>query len=113
MPRSHLARALTLVYALLHLLVPPLVAVADARVQAAASEQATLHAESQGTSNCPGVHPLDCGLCHAVAPLALPGRAEQLLPGDEQRCGAPSETRLGHQPTGRFALALPRAPPAS
>jgi hypothetical protein len=113
MRRAPLPRMLTLLYALLHLLVPPLVGVADARVQAAASEQLTLHAEAQGTTRCPGVHPIDCGLCHAVAAFAVAPRHERLLPAAGAPCVAPSETLLGHASSGRFALALPRAPPAS
>ena len=116
MPRSPLLRALTLLYALLHLLVPPLVAVSDAQLQreaVATAQPGLLHMESEGSSRCPRIHPLDCGLCLAIAAFPLVARPEQLLLAEERVCASPSESRLGHHAPGRYALALPRAPPAS
>ena len=82
MRHSRLHRTLTLVFALLHLLVPPLVAAADARLQRESLDapRPVMHAESEGAPHCPRTHPVDCGLCHAISPLAVPARAEQALP---------------------------------
>lgn len=114
MRRPRLARALTVVLALLHLLVPQLVAVADARQSAeAVGAHPTAHAESHRSPRCPRVHPTDCGLCQAIATFALPARAEPAVPVATAQIAVAVTRVLGDGAPGRFALALPRAPPAS
>jgi hypothetical protein len=115
MRHSRLHRTLTLVFALLHLLVPPLVGAADARLQREALDgpRVVMHAESEGAPHCPRTHPLDCGLCLALAPFALPARAEHTLPAGREALAARGELLVGDRAPGRFAPALPRAPPAS
>jgi hypothetical protein len=114
MRHSPLHRTLTLVYALLHLVVPQLVAVADGRQSAeAANAHPTAHAESHGSPRCPRVHPMDCGLCQVIATFALPARAEPTSPPAPARIAVDVAPLLGDDASGRFALALPRAPPAS
>lgn len=114
MRRSWPARLLTLVFALLHLTVPPLVTVADARVQesVARSGPPRVHVESHGDSRCPQVHPTDCGLCQAVATFAVPARVPPVAPPVVVAFAVPAELRLGTETTGGPDLALPRAPPS-
>jgi hypothetical protein len=113
MRRLRLLRTLSLVLALLHLLVPPLVVVADARVEqeAARSGRAIVHVESHGSPTCPRVHPTDCALCQVVATVAAPPRASCPIPATTVALLAPLAARLGRPASGQFTLALPRAPP--
>jgi hypothetical protein len=115
MRRSWLSRRLTVLFGLLQLLAPPLAAAADAHLQreAASSPRPVLHAESEGAPHCPRSHPLDCGLCHAVAPFAMLARAEQTLPTEARVLAVRGAVLIGDRAPGRFALALSRAPPAS
>jgi hypothetical protein len=113
MPRSWLARRLSVLVALLHLLVPPLVAVADGRLEREAAAGPRAHAESEGSRHCPLAHPSDCALCHAVAAFALPARGTPAPPPSAVLPTAYAVSREDAGAHGRFALASPRAPPAS
>lgn len=115
MLRLRLLRRFSFVFALLHLLVSPLVAVADARVErdTARSGPGFVHVESHGSPKCPRVHPTDCALCQAVAALGSPARATCALPTVAAALLPPMVQRLGRAETGRFTLALPRAPPTA
>ncbi|AHG87881.1 hypothetical protein J421_0344 [Gemmatirosa kalamazoonensis] len=115
MRRLRLLRGLSAVLALLHLLVPPLVGIADARLEAEAarSGRAIVHVESHGSPTCPRVHPTDCALCQVVALLATPSRAACALPTATIALAAPVATALGRPTVGRHTLALPRGPPTA
>lgn len=114
MRRLRLLRGFTLVLALLHLLVPPLVGVADARLEreAAGSGPAFVHVESHGSPKCARVHPTDCGLCQVVVALAVPSRAVCVVPAAAVALLGPTAERLGRPSAARLTPALPRAPPA-
>ena len=115
MRRLRPLRRFAFVLALLHLLVPPFVAVADARVErdAVRSGPAIVHVESHGSPKCPRVHPTDCALCQVVAALATPARTTCALPSVAAALLPPTAHRLGRAEAGRFTRALPRAPPTA
>jgi hypothetical protein len=114
MRRSNgLTRLLWRVTALLQLLVPSLVSVADARLERdAATARAFSHVEATTGKDCARVHQSDCALCQQLttplaksqkqAPPALATRAE--LPPIAARVA--SIAARAERPT------LPRAPPA-
>jgi hypothetical protein len=115
MRRLRLLRRLSVVLALLHLLVPPLVGIADARLErdAARSGPAFVHVESHGSPKCPRVHPTDCALCQAVATLGTPARGSCALPTVAVALVPPTALRLGHASAGRESDTLARAPPTA
>ena len=82
-----LTRALWRLTALLQLLVPSMVSIADAKLERdAASARAFSHVEATTSKDCVRVHQSDCALCqhlttplaksHKAAPLVLVARAE-------------------------------------
>ena len=109
-----LTRLLWRMLALLQLMVPTVVSIADARIERdAASDRAYSHVETTTTKDCVRVHTSDCALCQHLttssaksqkpAPPATTTRAEQPAVQVRVACDvAPSA-----QPT------LPRAPPAA
>ncbi|MFL5575530.1 MAG: hypothetical protein ACJ79S_06130 [Gemmatimonadaceae bacterium] len=115
MHRTRLARLLTLLVALLQIGAPPLASIADARLERESerSPRAAAHVESHSSPQCPRVHPADCGLCQFLTALATPGRAAASVPASAAALAVCPEARLGARTGSRFALALPRAPPAS
>ena len=116
MDRAVYFRYLTLLFAALHLVVPPLASVADARLERQSAEASRLvaHVEPEGGSpTCPYVHAVDCALCHVLATLAKPGeRAPAALP-IATAAAATTQADPGARTTGRLTTARPRAPPAS
>ena len=116
MRRAVHLRLLTLLFAVLHLVAPPLASVADALVerQSAAAARGVAHVEpAGGTESCPHVHAVDCGFCHALASLAEPAAAPRTaLPSAIETVatvGAEGTVHARDRPTA----ARPRAPPAS
>jgi len=109
-----LTRALSQVTLLLQLLLPTVVAIADARLERdATSARAYSHVEATTGEDCARAHKADCALCqHLTTPLARAAKAEP-------RFGACRSER----PTVAFELArwsshaqrpsLPRAPPVA
>jgi hypothetical protein len=100
--------------ALLQLMVPTVVSIADARLERdAASARAYSHVETTTTKDCVRVHTSDCALCQHLntpssksqkpAPPAASTRAEQPAIQFRVACDASPSA----QPT------LPRAPPAA
>jgi hypothetical protein len=108
-----LTRLLWRVTALLQLLVPTVVSIADARLERdAASARAYTHVETTTTTDCVPVHTSDCALCqHVTTPLAK-----------SQKPAPPASAARAEQPAIEFRVAcdsppaqrptLPRAPPA-
>jgi hypothetical protein len=65
---SRFARSCWLLGAILQLLVGPVAAIADARLESESlSPRAVSHIESHGTKQCPRAHPADCALCQQIA----------------------------------------------
>lgn len=115
MRRSNgLTRLLWRATALLQLLVPTVVSIADARLERdAASARASSHVEETTSKDCVRVHPTDCALCqHLTTPLSK-----------SQKPAPPSSNLRAEQPAVEFRVAcdtapaerptLPRAPPAA
>ena len=108
-----LTRFLWRVTALLQLVLPSVVSVADARLERdATSARATSHVETTTGKDCAPVHSSDCALCqHVITPLAK-----------SQKSAPPSPATRAEVPAGAFRVAcdaapkqrpaLPRAPPA-
>ncbi|NUQ21023.1 MAG: hypothetical protein HOQ09_08690, partial [Gemmatimonadaceae bacterium] len=66
--RRPLLRAFSLVYAVLQLLLPGAVSMADARLEAASiAAHPVAHVESHSTPACARVHPEDCALCRVIS----------------------------------------------
>lgn len=108
------ARAMALLVALVQLLVPSLVGVADARLESATRRAAPVaHVEAHGSPHCARVHPTDCALCQAVATTAAPARAACPLPAAVAAALPARVARLGSAAGGRLLLARSRAPPAA
>ena len=111
---SGLKRVLWRVTALLQLLVPLVVSVADAKLERdASSARAYSHVEATTGKDCVRVHPSDCALCqHLTTPLAkadkpappLCATRAEMPPVAFQAARVVADAR---RPT------LPRAPPAS
>ena len=101
------------VTAVLQLLLPSVVSVADARLERdAASARAYSHVEATTGEDCVPVHTSDCALCqHVITPLAK-----------SQKSAPPSAAMRAEVPAVAFRVAcdsapkqrptLPRAPPA-
>ena len=111
---TSLTRLLWRVTALLQLLVPTVVSIADARLERdAASSRAHSHVETTTTKDCVRVHTSECALCqHVITPLAK-----------SQKPAPPASAARTEQPSIEFRVAcdmapaerstLPRAPPAA
>ena len=115
MHRSALARFLTIFFAALQLAAPSVASVADARVERESerSPRAAAHLEVHGSSQCPRVHPTDCGLCRLLTAHASPAAPPPTIPVADSSLAACPEARIGARTGNRFAFALPRAPPSS
>jgi len=111
--RPRLLRRLALILALLHLMVPPLATIADARVErdVVRSGHPTVHVESHGSPKCPRIHPTGCGLCQVVATLATPPRSQHVPPLVARAVVPPVAQWLGERAAAGSTPALPRAPP--
>jgi hypothetical protein len=110
---SGLKRVLWRVTALLQLLVPLVVSVADAKLdREAMSARAYSHVEATTGKDCVPVHPSGCALCqHITTPLTKADKPAPPLcdPRAEMPAVAfwvPRVLAFEHRPT------LPRAPPA-
>jgi hypothetical protein len=109
-----LTRALWRITALLQLLMPSVVSIADAQLERdAMSARAFSHVESTTSKDCVRVHQSDCALCqHLTTPLAKAGKpapppfvARAEMP--PIAVGVASVSAPAEHPT------LPRAPPAA
>jgi len=100
--------------ALLQLVLPSFVSVADAQLERAAmSARAFSHVEANTGKDCAPVHTPDCALCqHLTSSYAKPGKAP--LPVPSIRPDAPRRD-LAATPIGACGQApsLPRAPPVA
>jgi len=109
---SRAARILWHLTAVLQLVVPPIVMVADARLERAAqSARALTHVEDHTRQDCVQIHRDDCALCqHLATPFAK--RAVVVLDVPAHLSSRPAPGALRFRPgvsDGRDAL--PRAPP--
>ena|SRR5688572_18940702 len=108
-----LTRLLWRVTALLQLLLPLVVSVADARLERdAASARAYQHVEGTTGKDCPPVHTSDCALCqHVITPLAKSQKSAP--PSPAARAEVPAVAlRVACEAAPKQRPALPRAPPA-
>ena len=110
---SGFKRVLWRVTALLQLLVPSVVAIADAQLERdAVSARAYTHVEATTGKDCVRVHASDCALCqHLTTPLAKADKpAPPLCGGRVERPAVAFEiTRVDG---GTKRPTLPRAPPS-
>jgi hypothetical protein len=109
MRRRARLRFLSLLWAAVHLAIPALGSVADARLAAAAGDPVA-HIESTTSSSCPVIHAPDCGLCRYLSSVSdAPDAActVELSPKSVDDVKAAT-----HRPAAR-AIVLPdgRAPP--
>ena len=107
-------RTLWRITALLQLVLPALVSVADARLERdAVSARAYSHVESKTTKDCARTHQADCALCqHLSAPIAKAAKPTLLV--QIARREAPSSALAIAIVTARAERpSLPRAPPAA
>lgn len=108
-----LARALWRFTALLQLLAPTVVSIADAKLERdAASARAFSHVEANTSKDCVRVHTSDCALCqHLTTPLAKSNKAA--LPVLVARAEPPAIARGAASVVApEQSPTLPRAPPA-
>ena len=108
-----LTRLLWRVTALLQLLLPSVVSVADARLERdAASARAYSHVEATTGKDCARVHTSDCALCqHVITPLAKSQKSAP--PSPAARAEVPAVAyRVACETAPKQRPALPRAPPA-
>lgn len=111
---TRLTRLLWRTLALLQLMVPAIVSVADARIERdAASARAYSHAEENTSQDCVRVHSSDCALCqHLTTPLAKSQKPAP--PAAAARAEQPAiEFRVGCDAVPAAQPTLPRAPPAT
>jgi hypothetical protein len=107
-----LTRFIWRITALLQLVLPPVVMVADAQLEReAVSARAYSHVESERGKDCVPVHTPDCALCqHLTSSLARPSKASLPLPSAQPDL-APSERRAAAVSLADQRPSLPRAPP--
>ena len=111
---TSLTRSLWRVTALLQLLVPTVVSIADARLERdAATARAFSHVEATTGKDCVRVHTSDCALCqHLTTPLTKAQKPAP--PAAAIRAEQPAaEFRVACDTTPAQRPALPRAPPAA
>lgn len=116
MRRTRTARVLTFVFTLLHLAVPLVAAIADARLTRDGVSWAfpAAHWEAPGSTHHPQVHPPDCALCHFLTAFRAPGARAAELPIGEIVAVVVDDAQLAiRADAGASILARPRAPPAS
>ena len=110
---TRLTRLLWRITALLQLMVPTVISVADARLERdAASARAYSHVEENTSKDCVRVHTSDCALCqHLTTPLAKSQKPAP--PATAARAGQPAiELRGACETAPAPRPSLPRAPPA-
>ena len=109
-----LTRLVWRITALLQLVLPSFVSVADAQLERAAmSARAFSHVEANTGKDCAPVHTPDCALCqHLTSSFAKPGKAPLPVPSIRPDSPRPD---LATTPIGACELApsLPRAPPVA
>jgi hypothetical protein len=113
--RSTLARTLSVLFAIVQLLLPPVAAWADAAVEREASARAmpVVHIEAQTNNGCPRAHPADCALCHAAAlSFTRPDAQTVRIATEAGRPECPVGSRALATSAERAWSARPRAPPA-
>jgi len=108
-----LTRFLWRITALLQIVLPPLLMVADAQLEREAmSARAYAHVESNTSTDCVPVHALDCALCQHLASSAKPSKAQPPISSARpdashgERCVAPATP-------AELSPSLPRAPPVA
>src|SRR5687767_7445352 len=108
-----LTRLLWRVLALLQLLVPTVVSIADARMEReAASARSYSHIESTTGKDCVRVHSSDCALCqHLTTPLAKSQKQAPPAPSTGAELG-PIAARVACDTSSAERPTLPRGPPA-
>jgi hypothetical protein len=111
-PSTGLTRLLWRLTALLQIVLPPFVTVADARLERdAASARAYSHVESSTRKDCVPVHSPDCALCQHLSSLGRPAKAPAPAPAvrpDRSQL----ETSAAFVAAATQRPSLPRAPPA-
>ena len=108
-----LMRALCRITAIIQLVLPMLVSVADAKLERdAISARAYSHVEAHTGTDCVRVHRADCALCqHLVTPVAK--SAKPAPPRAAAGCELPAVAlAAGDVSGGAQRPSLPRAPPA-
>lgn len=109
---TSLTRALSRVTLLLQLLLPTVVAIADARLERdAMSARAYSHVEATTGKDCARAHKADCALCqHLTTPMAKSAKSEPpVYPGRSER---PAVAFAVSRPSAHDQRpSLPRAPP--
>jgi len=107
-----LTRLVWRITALLQLVLPSFVSVADAQLERAAmSARAFSHVEANTGKDCAPVHSPDCALCqHLTSAFAKPGKAPPPIPSIRPDTPGPEG---GVSPVAAYepAPSLPRAPP--
>jgi hypothetical protein len=109
-----LTRALSHVTLLLQLLLPTVVAIADARLERdAMSARAYSHVEATTGKDCARAHKADCALCqHLTTPIAKAAKAEPpFAAGGSERPAVPFG--ISRSSSGAQRPSLPRAPPVA
>ena len=109
---TSLTRALSHVTLLLQLLLPTVVAIADARLERdAMSARAYSHVEATTGKDCARAHKADCALCqHLTTPIAKSAKSEPpVYPGRSERPAVAFEVSRASAHDQRPSL--PRAPP--
>lgn len=107
-------RTLWRLAALLQLVLPGFVSVADARLERdAMSARAYAHVESQTTQDCARTHRADCALCqHLATPIAKAAKPSFVFA--TARREIPGSASTSARVNARVERpALPRAPPAA
>lgn len=110
-PSTGLTRFLWRLTALLQIVLPPFVLVADAQLERdAASARAYSHVESKTGKDCVAVHSPDCALCQHLSSLGRPAKVPSPSPAvrpevQDLRSGAAFIAAAAQRPS------LPRAPP--
>ncbi len=112
-PSTGLMRFFWRLTALLQIVLPPFVMVADAQLERdAASARAYPHVESKTGKDCVPVHSPDCALCQHLSSLGRPAKAPVPSPALRPEAHKP-ESDVAFIDATQQRPNLPRAPPAA
>jgi hypothetical protein len=112
--RSTAARRSFILLALVQLLLPPVAAWMDARLEreSSAAGGSRIHVEAEGTKGCVPVHPADCALCRAsLATFTRPAASPLLLAERPATFIRPTGARANIAAAYHVGDSQPRAPP--
>ena len=112
-PSTGLTRALWRLTALLQIILPPFVTVADAQLERnAASARAYSHVESRTGKDCVAVHSPDCAMCQHLSALGRPAKAPAPSPAVRPEVST-LESGAVFIAASEQRPSLPRAPPTA